>query len=452
MKKKNLILLTIFPLCCFGVWDTEIHDVNNWRLGITNFGRFGSPIIQDYWLPDSVPFNCAGLFFGSISPAAETLVTIGFGLAGGEAEYVPGLKNQEPISPIARIFMYPADWPPNPDTFPMAPQIPLTRQESWSCYNDFDSTYHIPGDGKPIGIEVYQTTFADTHAMIRDVIYLRYEVKNCTTHTINDAIISICWRQTLIWNGFILHKWFHPTPNDSFLVEDLGYSYNDNSAIGILFIITPNNLGCTANKVYSHAIMPNRDTERYLVMAGYNFQTGIYNPYDSLGFAGWAFISSGKFSLAPGETKEFVIALIGAEYISNDTLPLAIVAKNARDFYLDSLHTRIEENMIGNKPIIPILKVYPNPFTGVTNIKCEFALSGHSPKSGIEEVARIKIIDATGRCVKSFDQSRFQGSNHNYGVCWFGDDDAGCKVPAGVYFCVLEYDGKISCTKVVKYK
>lgn len=205
MKIKNLILLTIFPLCCFSIWDTKIHDVNNWRLSITNFGQLGRS--QDCWLPGNVPFIGAGFLFGSISPAVETLVTIGFDPAGGETEYVPGLKNQDHISPLARIFMHPADWPPNPDTFPMAPQIPLTHQESWSCYNDFDSTYHMPADGKPIGIEVYQTTFADTLAIIRDVVYLKYEVKNCTTYTINDAIISICWVQPLMWNnGFILHK------------------------------------------------------------------------------------------------------------------------------------------------------------------------------------------------------------------------------------------------------
>lgn len=216
-----------------------------------------------------------------------------------------------------------------------------------------------------------------------------------------------------------------------------------------MFIITPNNWGCTANKVYSGTIMPTRDTERYLVMAGYNFQTGIYDPYDSLGDAGRAFMSSGNFSLAPGETKEFVIALIGAEYINNDTLPLAIVAKTARDFYLDSLHTQIEENMISNKPIIPILKVHPNPFTDVTKIKFEFTLSGYSPKSKIEEVASIKIIDAAGRCVKSFDQLTMQRSNHNNGVCWFGDDDSGCKVPAGVYFVLLEVGGFKEVKKAV---
>ncbi|MGQ9817101.1 MAG: hypothetical protein ACUVQ3_04025 [bacterium] len=441
MKIKNLIILAIFPLWSFGIWDSKIHNVNNWYLTVKNYGQLGS--WQDYWLVDSVEFGFAGLLFGSISPQAETLVTIGFGPDGGESEYVPGLKNQAHTSPIARIFIHPGDWPPDPDTFPMAPQIPLTCQESWSCYNDFDSAYHIPGDTKPIGIEVYQTTFADTLAMIRNVVYLKYEVKNCTTYTINEAIISIHWLQPtfdLPWMGFILHKWFHPTPNDSFLIEDLSYCYNDSSAIGFLFIITPNDLGCTANKNYSSANMPSRDDERYLVMAGYNFQSGTYDPYDSLGESGRAFISSGKFSLAPGETKEFVVALIGAEYINNDTLPLAITAKNARDFYLDSLYGWIEEDMASNKPIIPILKAEPNPFTDVVNIK--FALSGYNPKIG--RVANIKIIDATGRCVRSFDRLT------NNKVRWSGDDDAGYKVPAGIYFCVLEYNGARACTKIVK--
>ncbi|MDH4211355.1 MAG: T9SS type A sorting domain-containing protein [candidate division WOR-3 bacterium] len=454
-------------LVCFSIWDADTHDVNNWILEVTNYGRLGG--IGSYWLPESIPFYGAGVWFGTISPQSETLVTLGYGPHDGEAEFGPGLGHQNPLDPQVRVYMHPGDWPPNLDIFPMAPQIPLTVQESWSCYNDLDSNLHIAGDGRPIGIEIYQTTFADTFVSVDDVIFLKYEIKNCTTHTIENAIFAVMWDADCLepagfFNGLILHKWFYPSPQDSFLVENLGYFYgttsiysNDTVAAGVLFIKTPSNVGCTAHKLFTLNLEPNLDYERYLSMAGYNFRTGVYEPYDSLPYGPddhRTLMSCGPFSIPPGGIEEIVIALIAAPYSSADTLMLAIQARDAKNLYCDSLMAIHEDEEQSSKHVgVLVLWVSPNPFSKLTTVSFGIEHSGErSALEGRESLSYgrdmgLKIYDACGRLVKSF----FVPSSaigYQSSVVWNGVDDACRRVPSGVYFIKLEA-GDYSATKKV---
>jgi hypothetical protein len=426
MKK----ILIIIPIFCFGLWDVDIHSVNNWVLDITNYGPFG--LFEGIWTPESIPFIGAGPLFGMISAHSDTCVTVGYGASS--SEYGPGLRNQNHQSPIVRIFMHPYDWPPPLDTYPMAPQTPFTCEESWSCYNDFDTSLHIPGDGKPIGIEIYQTTFADTLVIIKDVIFIKYEIKNCTTYTIDNAIVTILWNQNMVeWNGFILHKWFYPTPNDSFLVEDLGYCYDDSSAIGVLFIKTPDDNGCSAYKTYDWAIMPNNDFERYLVMAGYNYQTGVYDPYDSLGAAEMAFMSSGPFSLNVGETKELVIAIIAAPYINSDTLLLALAARNAKDFY-SQLDITEKKNSQQNR-IINTLKLSVMPNVTTNNIEIQWMVAN-------KQHIRLVLYDIVGRKIAMITEGIMEAGTYSYKF-------ATTHLNSGVYFLILEGEKETRTKKIL---
>ncbi|MGQ9663961.1 MAG: T9SS type A sorting domain-containing protein [bacterium] len=81
------------------------------------------------------------------------------------------------------------------------------------------------------------------------------------------------------------------------------------------------------------------------------------------------------------------------------------------------------------------LKIYPNPFTETTNIN--FALQGDQ-KSAI----LLKIYDASGRLVKSFNPASI--------IVWFGEDNSGRRLPAGVYFVQLETETEEMIKKVVK--
>lgn len=63
----------------------------------------------------------------------------------------------------------------------------------------------------------------------------------------------------------------------------------------------------------------------------------------------------------------------------------------------------------------------------------------------------LKIYDASGRVVKSFDPKACI-LNRESAVIWDGSDDAGRVVPAGIYFCRLQYGEKGEVKKLIKVR
>jgi len=75
----------------------------------------------------------------------------------------------------------------------------------------------------------------------------------------------------------------------------------------------------------------------------------------------------------------------------------------------------------------PLLKVYPKPFSEKINIRYTI----HDARCMIYN---IKIYDATGKLVRQWDYETMRLSDK---IAWNGTDDAGLKLPAGVYFVQL---------------
>jgi len=87
-------------------------------------------------------------------------------------------------------------------------------------------------------------------------------------------------------------------------------------------------------------------------------------------------------------------------------------------------------------PVANLLKVYPNPFTKLTQIRYSIQNSA------------LAIYDVSGRLVKSFNlESRIQ--NQESAISWHGDDDAGRKLPSGVYFVKFKSDDYEETEKVL---
>ncbi len=328
------------------------HDINNVEMYVSNYGKFGQTKAGNsglFWPKGSghTYIFGAGSWFGTID-GTDTLVTIGYGPHGGEAEYTPGLKDMSSGDPNAKIFIYPTSWPPPADVFPMAPQTAKSHQDSWCAYNDLDINNHMPGDTRPIGLEVYQTVYAWNLSTTRDIIFVRFELKNVSGKKLSNCYFGVCADNDIgnesgtnandIISG-IVGQWF-VIDGESLWVDNLGYQWqvedeqgwDDVGAIGFDYLQSPwdlkenadkdndgipdqyerdsayyaqnvppaqwdvdadgtpdwrdpsqiPQLGMSAFKRFTLSLEPNKDNERYVTLAGYNFKTGEYTPYDTL--------------------------------------------------------------------------------------------------------------------------------------------------------------------------
>ena len=180
------------------------HNINNIEMCISNFGKFGQDETGSnagLWWPKYSDENYiygAGSWFGVIDPiAGDTMVTIGYGPSGGQSEYAPGMAGDQVSDPVtAIIYMDPLTWPgvvPDglEDVFPvddMGMPKKMSHQDSWCVYNDIDEQYHMAGDTRPIGLEVYQTVYAWNLSATADIIFVKYELKN-----VSGSVLTDCW-------------------------------------------------------------------------------------------------------------------------------------------------------------------------------------------------------------------------------------------------------------------
>ena len=138
----------------------------------------------------------AGPWFGTIAPDGDSLVTIGYGPSGGQFEFAPGLGGWSVSDPDAIIYLYPSPWPPA-DRYnelmdpPLAPTSNLSHQDSWCAINDLDIQYHMAGDTRPIGLEVYQTVYAWNLSTTADIIFLKFDCKNVRGDVLTDCYFGV---------------------------------------------------------------------------------------------------------------------------------------------------------------------------------------------------------------------------------------------------------------------
>ena len=107
------------------------------------------------------------------------------------------------------------------------------------------------------------------------------------------------------------------------------------------------------------------------------------------------------------------------------------------------------------------IEARPNPFTNTTKIRYTIQDTGYMIERGNQNIGgtvgglsdyqkpELKIYDALGRLVKSFDLESGILNRVSW-VSWDGCDDSGSTLPPGVYF--LENSGSDSAVKLVKLK
>jgi len=118
---------------------------------------------------------------------------------------------------------------------------------------------------------------------------------------------------------------------------------------------------------------------------------------------------------------------------------------NYDPWLLDSVCWQL--GIVENKTIPPLicnLQISPNPFSKLTTVNFSIGQSAESASGGIE----LKIYDAAGRLVRNL----YDAMHHApcaMQVSWKGDDNAGRKLPSGVYFVTLRGDIYAETKKVL---
>ncbi len=486
------------------IWDIKVHNINNVEMCVSNYGKIGQDASGEpgCWWPtgsDCSYLYGAGIWFGVRDQAGggiyDTLVSIGYGPHGGESEFCPGLTGQDPYPEYVMIYMYPDPWPAPVDTFPMAPQDVVSDQDSWCCFNDSNPDYHIPGDTRPIGIEIFQTVYAWDIPPLEDVIFLMWEVHNTSGGDLQECYIGLCADIDIgneagtgadYLNGCIVGQWY-VVDGESIWVDNCAYEwlYDDEPGwptySGVMccdFLQTPPDLipgedkdndgipdqyerdsayywdqvpqnlwdvdgdgvpdwrdpsqwphmGMTAYKYYTINLEPNHDNQRYLALAGYNYATGQYEPYDTVPPQPddhRIVLGCGPFDIEQDSSATMIFAIMFAEWLDIYGAPdtaLVWVNRDAEDWYEMNwyLYTEVEE--YSHQSISPSLSIVPNPVTDRVNLQFKLMQPGH---------VSFSLYDAAGRLVKhTIEEDRSAGPQRatidTYGLS------------SGIYFAVLK--------------
>lgn len=393
--KKIFLLTLISSSLIFAIYDLKIIDINYWRSPFCNDGRFGYDVISrragGYWpypLRNFYIFG-AGPWVGCIMNG-ETLVTAGYNDYTTTTEFVPTLCRywrQGYNDSLDRIYKYPGDWPPPRSRFPMAPLNPLSNMDLWCCFGDSDPSAHRSNDTRPIGIDITLTVYGFLDTIARDFFLLKYELFNNNQYPINNVYFGVVLDGDIgsysdDMMGLILNKIFR-IGSDTIRVKNVGFIYDyDNresrgtywergtpGAVAIRLLSAPQGLGMSACKRWTIESLPRTDKERYRAMAGYNWITGEYRPYDNIDETPGDkrfIISSGPFNLSPMSSVQFYYAVIGSPYgeegqpyNQRDTTELAKRCYWSERIFKERIGILEEQNspQISQSRI----KIYPNP-------------------------------------------------------------------------------------------
>ncbi len=311
MSKMKILLLflLVFGVCWAG-FDIKVNKIGQWEVCLSNYGKFGQTMTGNAgaWWPRNSYYNYifgAGIWVGTIAQDGDTLVTIGYLPSGAASEFVPGIPYSNFIDPKWQFyFSTDVDFPFNSISF----------EDGYAVFNDFNPNYHMPNDTEPIGITVTLKTYTFAKYWADDVLFMRYIIKNDTNWTITNLISGICMDYD-ITDGL----------NDRGgidLPRKLFYGWQDQPEPGVGMLgyklLSPYPLTCF--KRFTFSFEPVNDNERYMAMAGYNFQNGNYEPFDTIWFPPddqRILISSGIWNLSPGDSLILDWVLIA----SNDTMP-----------------------------------------------------------------------------------------------------------------------------------
>ncbi len=343
MKGKILLGISlIFVVPISALWDSRYTTVAQWEIAETNWGPIcGSSNGLGYWPRSSGQnyiYGC-GLWIGGVLPNGDTVVSVGYDphSATYNSEFTPGRPHTNPSDTLWRVYFS------TDDDYPLRRR---TMEDGYEVFHDFDTLQHKPDSfhtPEPLGVRIEQHTYVWQKDWADDVVFIKYIVKNDTNYTISNAYLGFCM-------DFDIGNESGSSSNDRSgcdMARKMLYGWQDHPEPGwtgrgmIGFkLLSPQPMA--AFKQFALSNEPLQDRQRYLTLAGYNFQNGTYEPFDTA----WTvpddqrvLISTGPYNLGPGDSVILDWALIA----SHDSIPpspdMSMKADRAQRYFdFDSVH------------------------------------------------------------------------------------------------------------------
>ncbi len=308
------------------VQPVDTLTANRWRMPVSVDARFGQEATWRF-PTHSYLFGC-GPWVGAVF-GPETLVTCGYNPNSGGTEMAPGDSLGGGADTLVGVYVSGKVWPPPLSRFPRAPQATLADQDLWTCFNDFDSSAHIM-PGRPLGVQVYLTGHEWVHWSAQDMVFLQYEVENQSADTLRGVFFGVALDYDIgvsTDDGFaaLYHRWVSGPGGDSVYVDHLAIGYDAGNsepgwdtvgAFGVSVLRSPGAERVSAIKKFTIDIDPVTDPEQYLTLAGYNYRTGEYVPFDTAPDQSPAdkrfLLATGPLDIAAGQTDTLVIVICAA--------------------------------------------------------------------------------------------------------------------------------------------
>ena len=451
--KKCFAIVLLLPCLALAVLSTDSLNVNHWRAPIYNDGRWGIDITHTnypggYWpcpLRNFYVFG-SGLWIGAIM-GNETLVSVGYDPNSGATEFGPTLCRYWRAGytdPQDRVYKTPADWPPPLARFPMAPQNRRSDQDLWCCFGDSDPGRHHAPETIPLGVDIALTVHAFADSAASDFFFLRYNVLNNNEYPLNNILIGMLMDADIGWStddmvGFILNKLFHVS-GDTIRVRNTGFCHDcDNlepdgsngadrwqsgtpGMVAVALLASPGDVGLSAFKRFTLDIDPPTDPTRYQELAGYDYRTGIYDPYDSIDNSpnDKRFLeASGPVTIPPHDSAVFWYAVIASPFgdsgeigPKHDTSELAIRYRDAVRRFQQTV--AVQETKHSPRPPVTLRN---SIFSLIEPCCIEF----EAGRTGV-----VAVYDRSGRLLRTL-----TGKSE---ISWNGTNARGRVQPAGVYF------------------
>ncbi|UCG43945.1 MAG: hypothetical protein JSU73_04860 [candidate division WOR-3 bacterium] len=416
---RKLLLALCLPALVLAIHDQQWFDVNNWLIPFINDGRFGfDPTIGTGEAGGSWPQPYRNKYVFGAGPwvgarlGPDTLVSMGYNPNSGGSEFTPVLVRywrQGTGNPRDRIYTYPGDWPPSRTRFPMAPTEPTGEMTMWMCFCDSEPANHVE-PGRPIGIDVYLTVFGWNRPRAEDIVFLEYDLVNPGDSDLDSVYFGPVFDPDIGAHGddmygLILDRLFS-IEGDTIRVQNVAFAYDyDNyeirnsrqqwdsgcpGAVALKLLSAPQGLGLSAVKKFTIDIDPTTDREQYLTMAGFDYRTGVYDPFDSIDLdpADKRFLmSSGPFTIPARSQVTACYALIASPFGAwqqppedRDTNDLAL-----RCHWADSIYDRLlAVDETGPSPLARPLRALPGialqggviRISGTTGPTCIYDLCG----------------------------------------------------------------------------